>query len=273
MRLKASSARKSEVDEAFVTRTLLSIASILLRLGLNAPIAEKLLRNAFVRAADRIARANEIHATQSQIASMAGVSRLEVRRILRGTTSDVTGVERHASRVDQVLSAWRTAPAFIDIKGKPRPLQLRGSNPSFAKLVRAYGRDVTIKTLKDQLVRSGAAVEREGYLILSRPSKRRPDSFLAAKSDLRFLESQLREFDLRLGRRAYVTKLLSVKVNDRKTAYRVQREALAKIQLMLNALTAIASSAGTSAKASTRSQNRVLITATVARECEEKSRD
>ena len=243
-----------------------------MRLGLNAPIAENLLRTAFVRAADRIAHANGMHATQSQIASMAGISRLEVRRILRGTTSDISRVERHASRVDQVLSAWRTDTAFIDMKGKPRPLRLRGSNPPFAKLVRAYGRDVTIKTLKDQLIRSGAAVEREGYLILLRPNKSHPDSFLAAKSDLRYLESQLREFDLRLGRRAYVTKLLSVKVSDRKTAYRFQREALTKIQLMLNALTAIASSAETSAKSSTRSQNRVLITATVARECEEKSR-
>jgi hypothetical protein len=267
---KLSSGPRPQFGDELLAQTLSSVASILLRLGFNAPQVEKLLRRAFVNAATINARATGWRATQSQIASLAGVSRLEVRRILAEKSSGSLPSVRHLSRLEQVLTAWRTDPAFLNKRGSPRPLRFTGPTSPFSKLVRKYGRDVTIKTLRDQLVSANAATERQGYMVISPNRERHSKQALAASADLRFLEAQLKEMDLRMGKRAYVTRRTSVWVADKKSARRPQREALEKVGLMLAAINSISSRSSSGASSSNRSNHRILITATIATESREK---
>ena len=66
-----------------VFRTLEKLASDLLRLGLDAPRAEYLLRSAFVFEADQETHESlATRTTQSQIAYIAGVNRVDVRKVL-----------------------------------------------------------------------------------------------------------------------------------------------------------------------------------------------
>jgi Family of unknown function (DUF6502) len=268
---KTTLGQKPQSTEEIFTQSLLGIASILLRLGLNAPQGERYLRRAFVHAALSNAGTNSSRATQSKIASLAGISRLEVRRILGHRSSKTSTRERHANRVDQILIAWRNDPRFLDLKGRPRPLSFKGSHSLFAKLVRQYGRDVTIKTLRDQLMSSGAALEQKGCMVISKRSKQHSDHAIAARADLRFLESQFRNIDLRMGKRAYVTKRVSVWVNDKKSVRRLQREAQEKIDLMLAALSALSLPRDAIARGAPKSRHRVLVVTTIATESGEKT--
>jgi hypothetical protein len=268
---KISKGPVTQSSDEFLTQTLSGIASILLRLGLNAPQVERALRRAFVHAAARNANAAGNRATQSQIASIAGISRREVRRIFGDRSNTSTSRLRYASRIDQVLLAWRTDPIFLDERGRPRPLDYRGSRSSFSKLVRRYGRDVTIKTLRDQLVSSGAVSEQNSRLVISEKNRKHSNEAIAARADLRFLESQMRNIDLRMGKRAYVTKRVSVWVNDKRSAHRLQRDALEKVQLMLGALSALSVPRSSTARGAARLRHRVLVAATIATESEGKS--
>lgn len=259
--------------EELLARTLLGVAAILLRLGLSAPHAEHLLRRAFVSAARSNVRAFGLRATQSQIASLAGLSRLEVRKFLTSRARDSGLTQLRSTRVDQVLEGWRRDPLFLDARGRPRALETKGAHSAFAKLVSKYGRDVTAKTLRDQLLRAGAAVEKRGHIRIAPTHERRSREQNAAKSDLTFLGSQLKGLDLQLGRRAYITRRMTVRVGDKKSAQRLRRTALEKVQLTLSALEAMSAPATAITLQNRRSEHRVIITATIATESGEKTHD
>jgi uncharacterized protein DUF6502 len=232
-----------------------------------------MLRRAYVFTAAAYSPASTRAPTQSEIASIVGISRLEVRKILaakgRYSRRPATGL----SRVEQILKAWRTDPRFLDDRRQPKPLAYRGKKSDFAHLVRKYGRDVTIKTIRDQLLKVGAAREENGRLFVQVTRKRHTPDFLAAKTDLRFINSNLEHLSLSLGRRAYTTKRAMFTVQNKKLAKRVQREAQQKIQLMFGALRATAPAAKTRPHSSLRDSHRVSVSATITTESGESAND
>jgi len=249
--------------DALVTQALKNLAVVLLRLGLNAPRAEKLLRAAFVHAAVSYAQAQRRSANQSQIAMISGVNRLDVRRVLRKDSKLVGVPQAQRSRLELVLTAWRTDAQFCDAKGRPLPLTFQGRSSSFSKLVRKYGRDVTTKSILDQLMRTRAIKERSGKLVMTPTGQRNSRDAIAARADLRFLDVQLRGLRLNLGRRAYASQNVAIEVKDRKMAKRLQWTTLQRIQVMLSGLGAMASLESKSAR---RNSYRVVVTTNVATE-------
>jgi len=256
---------KLPFSEVALAKTLRSLASVLLRLGINAPTAEGLLRASYVHAAAALARAQSSRATQSQIATLAGVNRLDVRRLL-GTKSRRMTQGPTKDRMEYVLAAWRSDAAFRDRRGHPRPLNFTGRNSELAKLVKKYGRDVSTNAVRLQLIRMGAAQEKLGKLVLTSPGVRRTGDSISARADLRFLEKQLRAFQLQAGRRAYVIKSTAVYVNDKRTAKRLQKTTLEKIRLMLAGLQSVAQLTHMKDSQHKRLLHRVIVTATVATE-------
>lgn len=248
-------------------RLLTSIATILLRAGFDVPSAERLLRKAFVMASKETARALGSRATQSRIASIAGMSRLEVRTILADRGRRLP--ERQSTRIDQVVAAWRSDSRFTDGRGRPKNLELKGPHGSFEHLVKKYGRDVTSKTLRDELLFRGIAVLSKRKICLVGESYRLRSDSVAVESDLRFLVSQLEEIDFRRGRRSYVNKSISVEAPDKKAIQMLKRVSVGRIATVLHSLSEVSARVPTRALKSRNLARRLIVKATVASETED----
>lgn len=258
--------RAPQQHEDLVGQSLLQIAAILLRVGLDAPQAERMLRDAFILAAKENALASGVRVTQSQIASLAGISRLEVRNALAklgpGKNSAYPG---RRSRIEQIIDAWRTDPQFLDQRRRPKQLSLKGQRGGFHQLVKKYGRDVTPKAIRNQLVLRGYAIERDGTLCLSREIRSRPH--LPASADLRFLMSQLSDINFQMGRRAYITRRVALMSSEPKSVRVMRRIALERINSVLNSIAELRRQ-DSNRRTPRRKKNsvRLLVTATVATE-------
>jgi hypothetical protein len=257
----------SRRTEDLINLSLDQIATILLRAGLDSRTAEWLLRRAFVKAAARTGTKDR-RPTQSQIASFAGISRLDVRRILAQTSPSLGKLAKPTSRLDRLLQGWCRDRRF-STRGKPRDLEFRGPNSEFDELVRKYGRDITKRTLKVQLVMLGFAEIRNGKLSLR---SRRPKSqqVLAASADLRFVASQLANIDFELGRRAYSSRHVSITADARKSVYALRTIAISRLETVLNSLESLSGDRRRISMHGRKNSHRLLVSTTVAVESEER---
>jgi len=232
---KGSGESISNDSELAVIRILEKFASILLRLGIDAPRGEDLLRRAFVSQAARIAKNAGHRNTQSQIALLAGVNRLDVRKIFdRKERTILNSIPQR--RVERILTAWRKDPDFSGSPGRPKDLSFEGPSNQFEKLIRKYGRDISARALREELITSKLAIVKNGRLSLVGNSKTRRAPIIAALSDLRFLNTQLAPFDFYLGRRAFQTRYLSVTADDIKMLKLIQRKSLVRLEATLSSL-------------------------------------
>jgi len=253
--------------ESAVSRILEKFVSILLRLGLDSPRAEALIRHAFVFESAKFARLIGARSTQSQIALIAGVNRLDVRKILaRPHRPRSSQNPTRRSRVERILLAWRQDPEFATEQGRPMPLTFTGANSQFEKLVRKYGRDVTVRTLRDDLIKNKIAATRGTRLVLSKRGGAADASTPSALADLNFLHSQLTPFDFRQGRRAFLVRNLSLTTNDLKLLKLAQRKAIAKIETTLSSLDSLQRSLSTTEKKPNRRVHRLRIMAILSTE-------
>jgi hypothetical protein len=227
-------------DLSRITHVFASLAAILVRMGLDAPQAESLLRKAFVAAVEDSGLKRGTRHTQSEIASIAGVSRLEVRRLMK-TRSPRLGItaDLHPTRIERVIAGWTTDPDFLDKRRGPMRLDTSGAQSGFAQLARRYGRDVTPKALLNELVRRQVVTVRGTEVALSLGVASRSRQVKAASSDLKFLESQVRGLDFDMGRRTYINRDVSVQASDLKVFRRAQRIATERIEVLLNSLLAL----------------------------------
>jgi hypothetical protein len=256
-------------NESLVAQSLDRIAAILIRAGFDSTTAERLLRRAFIVAAAKTVKASSTKATQSQIASIAGVSRLEVRKFLGQTPRALTKAPPGPiSRIESVISGWTSNAAFLSKSGKPRPLNFHGPESKFADLVRKYGRDVTPKTLRVQLVRLGYAAERGAMLHLLKQASA-AGRVSAASADLRFIASQLANIDFELGRRAYLTRRVSVFARDTKSIRAMRRIAQTRLDTVLNSLASMSTAPEARKLRRRTAPHRLLVSSAIAIEWED----
>jgi len=259
----------SKDSEAVVSRLLERFASILLRLGFDSPRAESLIRQAFVFEAAKSARKNGARSTQSQIALIAGVNRLDVRKILAGPDRRRSaGSANRRSRVERILRAWCEDPMFANEQGRPKPLTFVGANSQFVKLVRKYGRDVTARTLREDLIRNKIASQRGTRLVLVKRGSSKDSSPAAALVDLNFLDSQLGQFDFSQGRRDFRERDLCLTTNDLKLLKLALRNVNAKIETTFSSLHSLKRSLSTPPSARDRRKYRLRIATVVSTESE-----
>lgn len=264
---KTSARADSSITVNSIAQLFEGIAAVFLRLGVDSPKAEGLLRRAFVFAAVQKLRTGEQRPTQSKFASLAGLSRLEVRTILGNRNSQKL---RRWTRIDQIITGWKSDPLFLDSRGKPKPLNPRGSKKSFERLVKKYGRDVTARTLRDELIRRGIVVQRHKRLVLLTQTGTISPDLLAAQSDLKFLVSHLSGIDFRSGRRAYVTRQSALVSADKKGGEMLKRIALNRLETVLSSLADMSVDARSLKPSERHRARRLRVTAIVATEAEDK---
>jgi len=152
---------------------LVELAFVLLPRGMTPKRFDQLARSAFVRVAADISRLRNGRVNHSRVAAQTGLSRAEVRKLLK----EKTLLPGHLAQtpVERVLQGWRTDREFATRAGNPKRIRISGSGVSFARLVRRYGGDVTPRAVLEELRRLGAVIDSNGTVLpqLSRNIRQR----------------------------------------------------------------------------------------------------
>jgi hypothetical protein len=145
-----------------LARVLEPAARLAVAKGLPFTISQEVLRQAYVKAAQR-ANSARGKPTVSSIAAATGLTRREVTRLAAETPVAST---LKPSPAIQIFAAWLGNPRLRDRRGQPKPLPRQGPAPSFDALAQSVTRDMHSRTLLDELCRLGLAThDAETYLV------------------------------------------------------------------------------------------------------------
>lgn len=133
---------------------LAELAFVLLPRGMTPRRFGELARFAFVRAATEMSRLRNGRINYSRVAAQTGLSRADVKRLLKSDAFDFHRVAH--SPMERVVNGWQTDRLFAYRPGRPRVLRIAGPGASFASLVRKYGGDVPHRAILDELQRINA---------------------------------------------------------------------------------------------------------------------
>jgi len=153
----------ANTNEALVD-FLREFSSYLISFGVSLEEFQDAAKVAFLQAAMEHARLGNLRINQSALAAITGLSRPQVRKVLKGI--DEKPIERRG-HIGQVLDGWRRDPEYWDGLAGPTRLPIRGKSRSFASLVRKYGRDVTHKALLLELGKLKYARVDNGSVVLT----------------------------------------------------------------------------------------------------------
>lgn len=96
----------------------------------------------------------------SRVSILSGLTRKDVQRVLaEPPEAAVDGSDRY-NRAARVVTGWVRDADFTGPDGVPRPLDLDGA-VGFSELVRRHSGDMPVRAVLNELVRTGAAAERE----------------------------------------------------------------------------------------------------------------
>jgi hypothetical protein len=139
-----------------VRKLLPPLVRILLRNGLAAKSFYELVKQAYVLVALNEFGIRGRAATTSRIAILTGLTRKEVREMLRMRLDDEDRYGEEYNRAARVITGWLRDPDFGDDNGHPVPLRMVGKRRSFSALVKRYSGDMPVRAMLDELVRVGA---------------------------------------------------------------------------------------------------------------------
>jgi Family of unknown function (DUF6502) len=149
---------------AALQQLLTELALVLLPRGMTPKRFGELARSAFVQAAADMSRLRNGRINHSRVAAQTGLTRADVKRLLKDNVIKSTGHGQTA--VERVIQGWRTDSEFLTRPGHPKRLRISSTKRSFAQLVRKYGGDVPHRAVLDELRRIGAVNEIEGTVQL-----------------------------------------------------------------------------------------------------------
>ncbi|HSN18171.1 MAG TPA: DUF6502 family protein [Gammaproteobacteria bacterium] len=144
-----------------MVRTLRPIARIALRHCMSCLEFEDVARWVFVDVAlndPALSLGRRGKQFKSRAAILTGLSRKEVMRLARMPAPGEKGEVISRNRAARVVAGWMLPP-FVDGRGAPRVLPIKGNGESFLHLVRRCGGDVPYRAIMDELLESGV-VER-----------------------------------------------------------------------------------------------------------------
>ena len=143
---------------AHATRKVIKpVAKVHLTSSLKWSDFEEAARRAFVAAAVQQARENGDQPTDSEIATLIGWTRAEVRRVRSLSEEDLSSEPDSGARAQRVLDGWWADAEFHEASGIPLALRKRGPVPSVVSLVKRYAStDQRPDAILRELLRSGA---------------------------------------------------------------------------------------------------------------------
>jgi len=157
---------------SLMVRTLRPIARIALRHCMSCLEFEEVARWVFVDVAlndPTLSLGGRGKQFKSRAAILTGLSRKEVMRLARQPAPGDGHELVSRNRAARVVAGWMMPP-YVDGRGAPRVLPIKGGSDSFLSLVRHCGGDVPYRAILDELLASGVAerVNGKGIRLKSR---------------------------------------------------------------------------------------------------------
>ncbi|HEY3645320.1 MAG TPA: DUF6502 family protein [Gammaproteobacteria bacterium] len=146
---------------SLIVRTLRPITRIALRHCMSCLEFEDIARWVFVDVAlndPLLSLSGRGRQFKSRAAILTGLSRKEVMRLSRQPMPGDGKELPSRNRAARVVAGW-LLPPYVDGRGAPKVLVIKGGNDSFLGLVRSYGGDVPYRAILDELLDNGV-VER-----------------------------------------------------------------------------------------------------------------
>lgn len=140
---------------------------LMLRHGVASPAFAGALKRVFLQAAQEELRARQMPLTDSAISLLSGVHRRDVRNLTRSAVAHVRP-DSFTGLASQVVTRWLSQDRYLDDQQAPLTIARTGEEPSFDALVRAVSQDVRPRSVLDELVRLGLAIETDGQVTLLR---------------------------------------------------------------------------------------------------------
>ena len=187
-----------------------------------------------------------------------------------GKQSDVARQIQTSTRLERLIEGWTTDSKFVDSKKQPKTLNVVGARSEFSMLARRYGRDVTPRSLIDQLVRMRMASLEDKSISLNKDVHPRHADLQTVRSDLRLLLGLLDGFDLQTGRRTFSASRLCLGAPDPKTAHLLRRTSTSRIETALHAIRALSYDSTNRARPRKPHKNKVFIHVSIATETRRK---
>ena len=137
-------------------KLLQPLARLFLHFGISYREYCELSKAAFVAVAAEDFGVHGRPTNASRIAAMTGLTRKDIGQIRRKIESGDSAQTDRQSPINEVLSAWFSAAEFLDKRGEPKRLPLKGERASFESLVRQFAGDIPEGAMRKELQRIDA---------------------------------------------------------------------------------------------------------------------
>ncbi len=144
-------------------RLLRPLIRILIRNGVSFSEFADVAKHAYVEVAEKDFSVENKKISQDRISALTGLMRREVQDAINIKTAQEQDQGSNLNRIVAILTGWHTDSDYTGPYGVPAEVQLKSDGGTdFSELVRRHaGNRVSPKTLLDEMVRAGVAVETE----------------------------------------------------------------------------------------------------------------
>jgi hypothetical protein len=156
---------------AAVQRMMRPVVRQLITHGISYPAFSRVVRQLYFDVAEQEFALPFKAQTDSRIALLTGVHRKEIAELRRRKEKASPIPEVEDSLMTHVIGRWM-APPYADADGGPQRLPYEAADPqrgSFGRLVREATTDIPVRSVLDELVRTGAvSLLADGHIVLQR---------------------------------------------------------------------------------------------------------
>jgi len=138
-----------------IVKILRPLVRILLRHGVPYGAFTDLAKRAYVDVAYKEFGVPGKKQTNSRVATITGLSRKEIQRLLALKEEDYSDMVARYNRAARVVYGWVHDPLYNVKQGQAAILPLDGKAPSFASLVKGHSGDVPPRAILDELLQVG----------------------------------------------------------------------------------------------------------------------
>ena len=141
-----------------IRRLLRPVVRQLVAYGIDYPVLDQMIRELFVEVAEKDFALPHKRPTDSRIALITGLNRKEIARLRRLRASEDPQAEVEDTALTRIIGRWIGGPPFSDTRGRPKSLPYESTKTrtaTFSRLVRDRGVDVPVRSILDELIRTG----------------------------------------------------------------------------------------------------------------------
>lgn len=178
-----ASASAEPIDNAI--RSLIEgLGPVMVDEGLTAKAVADIAKRVLVNEAARRSTMATGRVNHSKVAALTGLTRSEVRSLLKGQPLDLARKRTGLDRITRVIEGWHADPRFLSANGTPRTLNLGAKTGEFGDLVRRHSGDIPPRVVLEQLLEKNRVKIQRGQVRLlatkastseTKAARQRPD--------------------------------------------------------------------------------------------------